>query len=69
MINLKSVTKEHILAQSKLIGIQDPAVLERTIHAFILLERLTLSHMDFFVQGWYGFDASPEKAAEGIGRY
>ena len=39
MINLKSVTKEHTLAQSKLIGIQDPAVLERTIHAFILLER------------------------------
>lgn len=51
MINLKSVTKEHTLAQSKLIGIQDPAVLERTIHAFILLERLTLSHMDFLFKG------------------
>ncbi len=51
MINLKSVSKEHILEQSKRLGIQDPAVLERTIHAFILLERLALSRMDFLFKG------------------
>ena len=51
VINLKSVKKEHILQQCARIKIQDPAVLERTIHAFILLERLTLSKIDFLFKG------------------
>ena len=51
MIDLISVTKEYIEQQSRQIRIQDPAVLERTIHAFILLERLALSRMDFLFKG------------------
>lgn len=51
MISLESVSKEHIFEQSQRLKIQDPAVLERTIHAFILLERLTLSRMDFLFKG------------------
>jgi len=51
MIDLKSIEKEHIKQQAERIQIQDPAVLERTIHAFILLERLALSKMNFLFKG------------------
>lgn len=51
MISLQSVAKEHVIQQSERIKIQDPAVLERTIHAFILLERLALSKLNFLFKG------------------
>ena len=51
MISLDSLTKAHILSQREKLQIQDPAVLERTIHAFVLLERLALSRIDFLFKG------------------
>lgn len=51
MISFQSITQEHILQKSEQLKIQDPSVLERTIHAFILLERLALSKIDFLFKG------------------
>ena len=51
MISLESLSKKHIAAESSRMKMADPAVLERTMHAFVLLERLALSDMPFLFKG------------------
>lgn len=51
MISLESLSKKNLYKQSKLLQVQDPAVLERTAHAFVLLERLALTKIDFLFKG------------------
>ena len=51
MIAKKTLSKKHIEAEFRRMKMADPAVLERTIHAFVLLERLALSNMPFLFKG------------------
>ena len=45
MIARDTLNKKHIEAELKRMKMADPAVLERTMHAFVLLERLAISSM------------------------
>ena len=47
MIAKETLSKKHIEAEFRRMKMSDPAVLERTIHAFVLLERLALSNMPY----------------------
>lgn len=51
MIAKETLTKRHLDNQVKKMRMADPAVLERTLHAFVLLERLALSNMTFLFKG------------------
>jgi len=51
MIKLESIENKHIEFQSQLLKISDKQILERTIHAFILLDRLSASGLDFIFKG------------------
>ena len=51
MISLETLSKKHIAAESSRMKMADSAVLERTMHAFVLLERLALSDMPFLFKG------------------
>ena len=51
MIAKETLSKKHIEAEFSRMKMADPAVLERTIHAFVLLERLALSNMPFLFKG------------------
>ena len=51
MIAKDTLSKKHIEAEFKRMKMADPAVLERTMHAFVLLERLALSDMPFLFKG------------------
>ena len=51
MIAKETLSKKHIEAEFRRMKMSDPAVLERTIHAFVLLERLALSNMPFLFKG------------------
>jgi hypothetical protein len=51
MIKLESLKKEYIEEQSGRLKVRNIDVLERTIHAFILLERLAGSGIDFVFKG------------------
>ena len=51
MIAKETLSKKHIDAEFSRMKMADPAVLERTIHAFVLLERLALSNMPFLFKG------------------
>lgn len=54
MIAKDTLGKKHIEAEFKRMKMADPAVLERTMHAFVLLERLALSDMPFLFKGGQG---------------
>ena len=49
MIARDTLNRKHIEAELKRMKMADPAVFERTMHAFVLLERLALSDMPFLV--------------------
>ena len=51
MIAKETLTKRHLDNQVKKMRMADPAVLERTLHAFVLLERLALSNIPFLFKG------------------
>ena len=51
MIAKETLTKKHIEVEFRRMKMADPAVLERTIHAFVLLERLSLSNLPFLFKG------------------
>lgn len=51
MVKLESIEQKHIDSQSQKLKIFDKGILERTIHAFILLDRLSASGLDFIFKG------------------
>jgi hypothetical protein len=51
MISNETLTIDFLRQQQERLGIQDITVLERTVHAFCLLERLALSKLNFLFKG------------------
>ena len=51
MISLENLTEENLAAVSRSLQLNEIAVLERMFHAFILLDRLTETGLDFIFKG------------------
>ena len=51
MISLENLNEENLDAVSRSLQLNDTAVLERMFHAFILLDRLTETGLDFIFKG------------------
>jgi len=51
MISLENLTEENLAAVSRSLQLNDIAMLERMFHAFILLDRLTETGLDFIFKG------------------
>lgn len=51
MVKLESIEQRHIEFQSQQLKISNKGILERTIHAFVLLDRLSASGLDFIFKG------------------
>ena len=51
MISLENLTEENLIAVSRSLQLNNIAVLERMFHAFILLDRLTETGIDFVFKG------------------
>ena len=51
MVSNETFTESHLLSCQKQLGISDVMILERTVHAFCLLERMALSKLDFVFKG------------------